>query len=172
MSSKILANLTILKIRYMCSLSIVTHKCEGFFQNWRGFYCMQVMTLKSANNAERFSEVDCIEGEVIFAFWGVGWINFLQDLNAKLGRDYPTKDMPAEVNATVKAGLDVMFLNSAVDATCKPYLCPVSITFLLLSSALWDLKSLPCQHDASQKIMNRKAEDQNLQNLAFRILDQ
>ena len=43
--------------------------------------------------------------------------SFLQDLEAKLGRDYPSKDVPAEVNATAKAGLDVIFLNSAVDAT-------------------------------------------------------
>ena len=47
-------------------------------------------------------------------------LSLVQDVDAKLGRDYPMKDVPAEVHASLQAGLDVMFLNSAVDATGKP----------------------------------------------------
>ena len=40
-----------------------------------------------------------------------------QDLDVKCGRDYPHEGMPTETQGMAKMALDIMFLNSAIDAT-------------------------------------------------------
>lgn len=40
-----------------------------------------------------------------------------QDLDVKVIRDYPQQGVPAKVQGTAKMALDILFLNSAVDAT-------------------------------------------------------
>ena len=50
-----------------------------------------------------------------------------QDLDVKCGRDYPHEGMPTETQGMAKMALDIMFLNSAIDATgaLEAPLCPL-----------------------------------------------
>ena len=41
----------------------------------------------------------------------------MQELEVKIIRDYPIEGAPADMQGTAKLVLDILFLNSAIDAT-------------------------------------------------------
>ena len=44
----------------------------------------------------------------------------------KVIRDYPQQGVPADVQGTAKMALEILFLNSAIDATGRPCKLPCS----------------------------------------------